>query len=129
MSQNSDAVKGAYDAFNKGDADGIAAVLADDARWEGPDTDGVPMSGTSEGKDAVLQALGQIGEDFESFNVSPDEIVEEGDTVVVLSHVEAKTNSGNDVKLPGIEVWRMSDGVVQRVQSLIDTAEMKSALG
>ena len=61
MSQNSDAVKGAYDAFNKGDVDGIAAVFAVDARWEGPNTDGVPMSGTSDGKDAVLQALGQIG--------------------------------------------------------------------
>ena len=104
-------------------------VLADDARWEGPDTDGVPMSGTSEGKDAVLQSLGQIGEDFESFNVSPDEIVEEGDTVVVLSHVEGKTSSGNDVKLPGVEVWRMSDGLAKRVQSLIDTAEMRAALG
>jgi hypothetical protein len=32
------------------------------------------------------------------------------------------------VKLPGVEVWRMSDGSATRVQSLIDTAEMKAAL-
>ena len=43
------------------------------------------MSGMNEGKEAVLQALGQIGENFEKFHVSPDELVEEGDTVVVLS--------------------------------------------
>ena len=38
MSQNSDAVKAAYDAFNKGDVDGVAAVFADDATWEGPNS-------------------------------------------------------------------------------------------
>lgn len=129
MSQNSDAVKGAYEAFNQGNVDGVAAILADDVSWEGPNTDGVPMSGTNTGKDAVLQALGGIGDDFEKFDVSPDKTVEEGNTVVVLSHIEASTKSGNEVKLPGVEVWEMSDGMAQRVRSLIDTAEMKAALG
>ena len=86
------------------------------------------MAGVHEGKDAVLEALGQIGDDFERFQVSPDEMVEEGDTIVVLSHLDAKTNSGNELKLPGVEVWRMSDGKAQRVQSLLDTAEVKQAL-
>jgi ketosteroid isomerase-like protein len=129
MSQNSDAVKAAYDAFNSGDTDAVAAALSDNVRWEGPNTDGVPMSGVNDGKDAVLQALGQIGEDFESFDVSPDEMIEQGDTVVVLSHIEATTKSGNDLKLPGVEVWRMSDGKAEKVLSLADTAEMKRALG
>ena len=129
MSQNSDALKGAYESFNSGDLDGVAAIFADDIRWEGPNTDGVPMSGTHEGKDAVLQAMGGIGDTFESFSVSPDEMVEEGDTVVVLSHIEGTTKSGNSVKLPGVEVWRMSNGNVNRVQTLTDTAEMKSAIG
>jgi hypothetical protein len=56
------------------------------------------MSGKNEGKEAVLQALGQIGENFKTFQVSPDEMIEEGGTIVVLSHVDAKTKSGNEVK-------------------------------
>src|SRR5687768_14449974 len=104
MSQNSDALKGGYDAFNRGDVDGVAAIFADDIRWEGPNTDGTPMSGTNEGKDSVLQAVGRIGDDFESFTSTPDEMIEEGDTIVVLSHVEAKTKSGNEVKTPSVEV-------------------------
>jgi ketosteroid isomerase-like protein len=63
------------------------------------------MSGVHEGRDAVLQALG-----------------------VVLSHIEGRTKSGNEVKLPGVEIWRMSGGKASRVQSLVDTAAMKSAL-
>lgn len=34
------------------------------------------MSGTHQGKDAVLQALGAIDDSFETFRVSPDEMVE-----------------------------------------------------
>ena len=30
-------------------------------------------------------------------------------------------------ELPGVEIWRMSVGKAQRVQSLIDTAEVKKA--
>jgi ketosteroid isomerase-like protein len=129
MSENSDALKRAYEAFNNGDIDTIREILADDVRWEGPNTEGVPMSGTHEGADQVLQALGAIGGDFENFHVSPDELVEEGETIVVLSHIDAKTKSGNEIKLPGVEVWRMSGGKANRVQTIADTAEMKRAIG
>ena len=129
MSGNSDALRRAYDAFNSGDVETVASTFADEITWEGPNSDGVPMSGKNEGKDAVLQALGAIGDQFERFDVSPDEMVEEGETIVVLSHLDARTKGGNELKLPGVEVWRMSGGKANRVQSLLDTAEMKQALG
>ena len=128
MSENSDALKRGYDAFNSGDIDTLREIFAEDIRWEGPDTDGVPMSGVNDGRDAVLGALGQIGEAFERFQVSPDGMVEQGETIVVLSHLDARTRSGADLKLPGVEVWRMTGGKANRVQSLLDTAELKKAL-
>jgi ketosteroid isomerase-like protein len=129
MSDNTDVIKRGYEAFNNGDAEALSEVFADDIQWEGPNAEGVPMSGKHDGKDAVLQALGQIGERFEAFNVRPDELIEEGDTVVVLSHLEAKARNGNEVKLPGAEVYRMSGGKIKRAQSLSDTAELQKALG
>jgi uncharacterized protein len=129
MSQNSDALKSAYDAFNVGDIETVSKALADDVRWEGPATEGTPMSGVNDGKDAVLQAFGWIAETFESFAVSPDRMVEQGDTIVVLSKVDIKTKSGNALSLLGLEAWQMSDGIAHRVESLIDTAAVKQALG
>ena len=129
MSENSDALKRGYEAFNSGDAETLSQLYSDDVVWEGPVTEGVPMSGRIEGKDAVLQALGQVGEQFESFHVSPDQLVEEGDTIVVLSSIEGTTNSGNQLKMPGVEAWDMSGGIANRVRSWADTAEMKKALG
>jgi hypothetical protein len=46
----------------------------------------------------------------------------------VLSHLDGKTKSGTEVKLPAVEIWRMSEGKATRVQSLVDTAELKKAL-
>ena len=128
MSENTDALRRGYEAFNSGDAETVAGLYEDDVRWEGPNTEGLPMSGVHEGKDAVMQALGSVGEQFESFRVSPDEMVEQDDTVVVLSHIEARTKSGNEIKLPGVEIWRMRGGKAHRVQSLSDTAAVKQAL-
>jgi ketosteroid isomerase-like protein len=129
MSENSEALQGGYDAFNNGDIDTVRELFDEDVRWEGVNTSDLPMSGVHEGRDAVLRALGQIGEVFERYQVSPDEMVEQGDTIVCLSHIDAKTKSGNDLKLPSVEIWRMSGGKVKRAQSLFDTAEMKKAIG
>src|SRR5215217_1539654 len=129
MSENSEALERGYDAFNSGDTDTLAELYQDDARWDGPNTDGVPLSGVHEAKDAILQALGSASEDFEESRVTPDEMIEEGDTIVVLSHLEGKAKSGNEFKLPGVEVYWMKDGKAERVQSLVDTAEMKKVLG
>jgi uncharacterized protein len=129
MSENSDALKRGYDAFNRGDVDTVREIFADDIRWEGPNTEGVPMSGVHEGKDKVLQALGEIAENFERFHVSPDEMVEDDETIVVLSNLDGKTKSGTEIKTPGVEIWRMSNGIAKRVQSLTDTAELRQALG
>jgi ketosteroid isomerase-like protein len=129
MSENTDVLKRGYEAFNSGDIETLTEIFADDIRWEGPNTQGVPMSGTHEGRDAVFQAFGQINESFEKFRVSPDEMIEQDGTVVVLSHVEGTTKSGNEVKLPGAEIFRVSGGKATRVQSLSDTAEFKKAIG
>jgi len=128
VSENTDVLQGGYDAFNSGDGDALASVFAEDIRWEGTNDDRVPGAGTFDGRDDVLAALGRVGEAYESVQSSPDEYIEQGDTVVVLGHTEAKTKSGNEVKVPFVHVWRMSDGKVSRGQLLTDTSVILDAL-
>jgi len=48
----------------------------------------------------------------------------------VLSHSEAKgKETGKEVKLPWVHIWRFSDGKVTEVQALTDTALAADALG
>jgi uncharacterized protein len=128
MSENTDALKKGYDAFNSGDLEGVAALFAEDVRWEGTNDDRVPGAGTFDGRDDAMKALGEAAGAWDSIKSNPDEFIEEGDTVVVLGHTEGSAN-GNDVQVPFVHVWRMEGGQVKRAQLLTDTAVVLKALG
>ena len=67
---------------------------------------------------------------WESFSITPDEFIESGETVIVLSHSESKgKDTGKEVKLPWVHVWRFRDGKVTEVQALTDTALAADAVG
>ena len=49
---------------------------------------------------------------------------------MVLSHAEAKAkDTGTEVALPWVHIWRFDDGQVTEVQALTDTALAADALG
>jgi uncharacterized protein len=127
---NTDTLKQGYEAFRQGDLEGATENFADDIRWENPEAPQVPNHGVTEGKDAVKQLFAELGNFWDSFRITPDEFIESGDTVVVLSHSEATgKETGKNVKLPWVHVWRFSDGKVTEVQALTDTALAADALG
>jgi len=127
---NADTLRQGYEAFARGDLDGATENFADDVRWENPEAPQVPNNGVTQGKDAVKQIFAELGNYWESFSITPDEFIESGDTVVVLSHSESKgKNTGKEVKLPWVHVWRFRDGKVADVQALTDTALAADAIG
>ncbi len=127
---NTDTLKQGYEAFGRGDLDGATENFADDIRWENPEASQVPNNGVTEGRDAVKQLFADLANHWESFSIVPDEFIESSDTVVVLSHAEAKgKQTGKEVKLPWVHVWRFSDGKATEVQALTDTALAAEALG
>jgi uncharacterized protein len=128
MSENVDTLKRGYDAFNSGDGEALAGVFNEDVRWEGTEDDRVPGAGTYDGRDDVMGALGSVADTYDSVASHPDEFIEQDDTVVVLGHTEARTKSGNEVKVPFVHVWRMSGGAIQRGQLLTDTSVLVNAL-
>ncbi len=127
---NTETLRNGYEAFARGDLDGATADFADDVRWENPNAPQLPNPGVTQGKDAVKQLFASLGNDWESFSITPDEFIGEGDTIVVLSHSEARAReTGKEVKLPWAHVWRFQDGKVTHVQALTDTALAADALG
>ena len=128
---NVDSLKQGYEAFGQGDLDGATANFSDDIRWENPEASQVPNNGVTSGKDSVKQLFADLGNHWDSFAITPDEFIDGGDTVVVLSHSEAKAKeTGNSVKLPWVHIWRFDgDGKVTEVQALTDTAIAAEALG
>lgn len=130
MAENADVIRGGYEAFGRGDLEAALEPFADDIEWEGPNYESLPGGGTHRGRDAVAGVLEEITKQWETFQVSPDEFIEGGETVVVLGHLEGRARStGNEVKAPFVHVWRLSGGRARRIQVLTDTAVVADALG
>ena len=107
----------------------IRSIWSDDFEWQGPDYEPLPQAGRLQGPDAVFEMFGELFEQWDDLSVTPDEFVEDGDTIVALGHVEARAKAtGEQVKVPFAHVWRMGDGEAERVQILEDTAVMAKAL-
>lgn len=130
MGQNADTLKKGWQAFGQGDLDGASEFWADDIRWDGTNDDRLPLGGRIEGKDTLKQKLASLGDHFEQFNATPDEFHDSDDTVIVLGHNEAKAKeTGTEVKVPFVQVWRFRDGKATEVLALTDTFETAKALG
>jgi ketosteroid isomerase-like protein len=121
MGQNTDTLKQGYEAFGNGDLEGAMKDWNDDIRWEGSESTRIPGNGVHEGKEAVAQSLQETVQAYETFTVTPDEFIEDGDTVVTLGHTEA-SKGGRSEKIPFVHIWRFEGGKVKRAQILTDTA-------
>ena len=130
MGQNADTLKKGWDAFGNGDLDGASEFWADDIRWDGTNDDRLTLGGRIEGKDAIKEKLASLGDTWENFQATPDEFHESDDTVIVLGHNEATAKeTGKDMKVPFVQVWRFQDGKATEVLALTDTFEAAKTLG
>jgi ketosteroid isomerase-like protein len=130
VGDDADVLRQGYDSFARGDMQAATGFWDDEFRYEGPNSQGLPDSGTHEGREAAARILMGIGEHFDNPQVVPDEFVEDEGTVIVLGHFEGTARStGNAVKAPFVHIWRMRDGRAVRLQVLYDTALVLDALG
>jgi ketosteroid isomerase-like protein len=130
MPTDVEVLRSGYEAFGRGDIGGITENFHEDVEFVGPNSQRVPGAGTVRGREAVGTLLAGMRERWEDLTWTPDEFVSEGETIVVLGHMEGRaTATGTQVKVPFVHVWRMSGGVVRRGQALTDTAVVADALG
>ena len=130
MASNADTLKAAFQAFADDDLDKVMEAWHDDIRWEGTNDDRLPVGGRHEGKEDVMNSLKEIAQHWSSYAAVPDEFVEDGDTVVVLGHVDATAKeTERTVSYPFVHVWRFEDGKAKEVLALSDTYEVAKALG
>jgi uncharacterized protein len=130
MADDISVLRSGYDAFNRGDVDGIGATMNDDVEFVGPNSQRMPGAGEHRGRAEVTALLNGMRERWDDLTWSPDEFVSEGGTVVVLGHMTGRAKAtGTEVKVPFVHVWRMRGGRAWRGQALTDTAVVASALG
>jgi ketosteroid isomerase-like protein len=132
MSQeNVNVVRGMYEAFAKGDVAGVVGALDPRVEWREADNfiyaDGNPYVGP----DAVVSGVFmRIAADWEDFAVSPEEVLDAGETAIGRGYYSGTCKkNGERVRAQFAHFFTFRDGRVVKFQQYTDTAQFREAVG
>lgn len=131
MTDNVSLLRGAYEAFGRGDIPAVLGVLHPDITWNEAENvtydDGAPFVGT----DQVLQKLFmRLGSEWDGFRVDVEEILDCGQRVVALVRYRAVYKAtGGQLDAQAAHVWTVEDGKVTRFNQYTDTLQFAEVTG
>lgn len=128
IGENKRIIRALYDAGDRGDMVTLLALLANDVTWTGIGS--TKYSGTFVGKEAVVAnvlgpVLGQLKAGIAS---TVDNVIAEGEFVVVQSRGRAETKDGRPYNNTYCHVFRIRSGKISEVVEYLDTALASSVL-
>jgi ketosteroid isomerase-like protein len=132
MNDHAQIVRGAYDAFAKGDIPAVLALIDDRCEWLEAEHSPYWPGGALVGPQAVLEGVFmRLGEDFDgTFAVNVRRIVECGDTVLVEARYTGTARAtGKALDAQVAHVWDLRDGKVVRWQQYTDTLQLADVTG
>jgi ketosteroid isomerase-like protein len=127
--QNVNVIRGMYEAFATGDVPAVVGAMDPQIEWneaEGfPYADGNPYVGP----DAVVSGVFQrLGDEWESWALTIDTMLDAGDAVVALGRYHATLRStGAKIDSQFAHVWWLRDGKAARFQQYTDTGQVAAA--
>jgi uncharacterized protein len=108
-----DIARRGIEAYNRGDLDAIFELATDDVEFVVPDT--MANSGRYVGRVGFQAMMGQWEEAWDEFRVEIEELVEEGDAVVVsVAQFGRGRGSGIETQMGAAHVMRFRDGLLAR---------------
>ena len=134
MSQeNIGLVQRGYEAFGRGDLDGLLSLLDANVEWKTPGASDLPTAGTRRGPAQVGEFFGVLADLIEFEHFEPQTFIADGDRVVVLGidRFKIKGGSGRSISEPWCHVFTIRDGKIVAFQEYADmttiAAELKTA--
>src|SRR5919201_5262633 len=108
-SANTELIRRGYEAWNRGDVEGVLALLDPEIEWRGYTH--LPDSGTFSGREQVRIWLARFLEAWEELEIELTDLFEAGDAVVALVRFHGR-GRGSGVEVRGgtdAHVWTIRD--------------------
>ncbi|HZQ13841.1 MAG TPA: nuclear transport factor 2 family protein [Pseudolabrys sp.] len=125
-------VRELYDAYERRDFVGVAALIHDDIDWMiyGP-VAVFPFAGARKGRDAVLQAMAAIAESYALESYRREIVIVEGERAAVMSDVAfTQRKTGRIMRFRLANFLRFKDGRVIEFREFANTFDVvEQALG
>jgi ketosteroid isomerase-like protein len=124
-----DLVRRSYDAFARGDLDGVLADMHPEIEWH--QAQGLPhggrYSGVAEVRRNIFDPLDE--EWWDEFSAAPEEFLDAGDEVVVIGRYRGVAKgTGKELDVPFVHVWTVREEKAVRFRQFLDTAGWVTAL-
>ena len=129
--ENVAVVQAIYQCFATGDIPGLGALLSSEIEWNEaenfPYADGNPYRGP----DAIISGVfARISAEWEGFAAQPDEILDAGDTVIMLGRYSGTCKAtGRSMNPQVAHIWTLAGGKAVKFQQLTDTLGVARATG
>ena len=130
MSQeNVEIVRRGYEAFNRGDIDGVVGLLASDFEYVASGL--VPgVGGVYRGADGLRAFAQTFWAEFDHPRIEVHELIEAGDQVFASTTMRGHgKQSGAETSWSVCQVWTLRDGAAVRGQGFPSRAEALAATG
>lgn len=124
-------IQGLYDAFAAGDVPGVLGRMSPEIVWNEaenfPYADGNPYVGPAAVANGVFA---RCATEWNGFAVLVDEILDAGDTIVVLGRYRGTYKAtGRAQNTQFAHVWRIANGKAVRFQQHADTLQVARVIG
>ena len=128
--ENKQKIEGLYEAFGKGDVAFIIGALDPNIEWWEAENFIYADKNPYRGPEAVLAGVfGRIMSQWQWFTVTPEEVLDAGDTVVGRGYYAGKYGkTGREVRAQFAHVFKMREGKVVKFQQYTDTAQFEKAV-
>ncbi|MBI5062591.1 MAG: nuclear transport factor 2 family protein [Desulfatitalea sp.] len=111
---NKEKVLAMFAALAAGDMETMKSYLHPDVIVE--EAECLPYSGVYRGPDGYLELVGKVVGTWDDLDLSVIAVLAEGDVVVVVSELSAKSKAGVAFTMPMTEVFFFTDGKVSEVR-------------
>lgn len=130
IEENKAIVRQLVEYYNKGNRDAAHQLVSEDCQI-------LDWTGKLLNKEEFLQIMEELISAFPDFNIVIEDIVAEGDKVVVrLTETGTMTGSfmgteatGKKINYPGIEIYRLADGKVTALWTVRDILTASTQMG
>jgi uncharacterized protein len=127
--ENTQVVKEAYAAFERGDIPGLLELCSEDIDWFTPGTpDSIPYAGRRRGHEEVKGFFSGLAASEEITHFEPQEFIAQGDKVVVIGNYKGRVlSTKNEYDLAWLHVFTVRDGKITSFREYVDTAVLADA--
>ncbi len=120
--ENVELVRRGYEAFNAGDMATLSEIFAEDAVWHA--AGGGVLSGTKQGRDAVLAYFGELGARSQgSFQADVQDIVGGEKHTVAIQQTHARATAKHSTRAPSLRLWSATERLLEGREYFEDTAK------